>query len=51
MGYEPAARDVAVLQLVPGRVAVHSVVPPDAKVTVPVAPAGKPLSVSNELVP
>jgi hypothetical protein len=41
-GYVPAASELAVGQLVVVSVATHSVDPPDAKVTVPVAPPGSP---------
>jgi hypothetical protein len=40
-----------VLQLAVGRVAVHNVAPPDAKVTVPPAPVGNPDSESVSAVP
>jgi hypothetical protein len=40
-----------VAHVVAGRVAVHSVEPPDAKVTVPVDTPGSPLSASVEPVP
>jgi hypothetical protein len=33
------------------RVTTHRVAPPDAKVTVPVAPPGRPLAANVELVP
>jgi hypothetical protein len=42
---------VGVAQLVAGNVVVHSVVPPDLKVTVPVAPAGRPATESVSAVP
>ena len=50
-GYVPMASDVEVRQLTTGNVATHSVVPPDAKVTVPVAPVGSPDSESVSAVP
>jgi hypothetical protein len=43
-GYVAAPSVVAVWQLVAGMIATQSVAPPDAKVTVPVAPAGRPES-------
>ena len=39
----PGGRVVAVWQLVVGNVAVHSVEPPEVKVTVPVASSGSPV--------
>jgi hypothetical protein len=40
-----------VAQLRAGRVATQSVEPPDVKVTVPVAPAGSPVTETLSLVP
>ena len=51
IGYVPAASVVAVGHVVAGRRAVHSVCPPDAKVTLPVASPGRPAAASAELVP
>lgn len=51
IGYVPPARPDDVVQLVVGRIAEHSVEPPDAKVTVPVAAPGRPLSASVEVDP
>jgi hypothetical protein len=42
---------VAVGHVFVGRVTVHRVAPPDAKVTVPVATPGRPLAANVELVP
>jgi len=50
-GYDPAASVDAVWQLVAGMSATQSVAPPDAKVTVPVAPAGSPESDSVSCEP
>jgi hypothetical protein len=51
IGYVPPGSPVDVVQLVVGSVTAHSVEPPDAKVTVPVAPPGRPDSASIELDP
>jgi hypothetical protein len=42
---------VAVEHVVAGKSTVHRVAPPDTNATVPVAPAGTPLSASTEAVP
>ena len=50
-GYVPAARVLAVWQFVAGSVVTHNVDPPEAKVTVPVAPAGRPEAESVSCAP
>jgi hypothetical protein len=47
----PTAKNADGLHAAAGRVAKHSVHPPEVKVTVPVAAAGSPVSARVELVP
>ena len=50
-GYVPAASVDAVWQLVDDSDAMHSVNPPEEKVTVPVAPTGRPATDSVSRAP
>ena len=50
-GYSPGVSVAGVAQLTAGSVATQSVEPPDLKVTVPVAPAGRPDTETVSLVP
>ena len=50
-GYAPGVSVVDVWQLSAGRSAVHSVDPPEVKVTLPVASPGRPASDSVSAVP
>jgi hypothetical protein len=51
IAYVTADRPADVVQLVVGSVTAHNVAPPEAKVTVPLAPPGRPVSASMELDP
>jgi hypothetical protein len=49
--YDPGASDVLVAHEVAGSVTLQSVVPPEVNATVPVAPAGRPVTESVSDVP